>query len=759
MSCAVLQGIYLNPTSQPNPPEDGVSVYGDPALFFRTCDDYAPVPKYNQFCGAPLVQSQYTAACDPLMAQHQDNGELIFNQLIADGWSDWPLRSIPQFATDVLRTWNTSDQVEAPLVYGTDDGNIVAAWSPVLRQIAVGSGRGPQLEDTQFTSLRDVDGMAVSQQNPSLFYLQSTGLYRSRLSTSGNWSTSRLSSTLPFDSTHVIRMCVSGNANRVFVAVLEPSEIQVHAYTVSTQLWSICPNVPGSPTQLSSLTCNTTGTLVLCVAVETGIGRFYGMKFPLVVPFTNWIAWLNTYSGHLILAQAMSGNSAFVLRNGGALNGLYMVDFDVNVFVTQETAIAQPPLLAGDSIGGIAWNATRSQVASWIPKRGLYMSQGLPTQTNLWTLWSTAIELPLPPIVTGMSLSMYLSNSALCYFSEWVPKDDGFRTRAVLAGEDALSFFLQWAIRRLQTVILLDNGEIRAYQGNPLNDRLSFVSSTSDQTVSTHTLMSSNRFEIVLPRPNPVTVSKNGLYALIQSDQGVFRLVQNVINGAPVVAWGTLLTQRLTALRQAYVSNYCDQLPPSLLVDGMTNTYPDPRCLCYYPAELVAQMFNESLLLQNPAQYRLILGIAPCMNRVCINSKSEVSITSLYMRVEVVCPVTINVCTVALTIGGQGSLASDNVNVDNNCGSTAGKTPCASTCPVGTGCASDGFCALLCQSNADCGLETECQNGLCERQTSSSGGNALPIWAAVLIAAALIALIIGLSVGLTRRPPTAAPPT
>jgi len=47
--CQALFDIYRNPNSQPSPPQDGLTIYGDAGLLFQNCSTLPLVDVYNQY--------------------------------------------------------------------------------------------------------------------------------------------------------------------------------------------------------------------------------------------------------------------------------------------------------------------------------------------------------------------------------------------------------------------------------------------------------------------------------------------------------------------------------------------------------------------------------------------------------------------------------------------------------------------------------------------------------------------------------------
>lgn len=738
--CNDLLDIYINPSGDPTPPQNGTQIYGDVNLFFQGCSSRTFSQIYNDYCGIPSVNNDLTTKCASLLSTVQNSDTLLFNKILASLWQDWGSRSIPQFAS-VCANSTALTTLRASLDNTLVAGILNVTGSPPNKRLATTRLGGSVLNiENSSDTTGEVYATAVSSDSREIFFLTSAGLFR--MSASG--VTTRIGNVPPGNLDFIHQMCVSANGEVIFVS----TNLQfIYKFNYSNGDWDGLSWPEPIGFGVSQMATTSTGNYLVVGIIYFGV-TLRCIPYVWNASSNSWMNLLTEFTSNTqgypnAMSNFISGNTLFININAA---GLYLY----NLLTGEKTLLPAPggqyPYIIGCAMGGGILSVFVQGIAG---VTGVYVSRGIPSVIGDWTHISTSVQQFVgAPTISFQQITMTAS-SQYVFWNEYIPTTNRYQVRcAATTTSNALSLFVSPLAQSAYTV-LLNNGEIRCYTDNTLQTLL-FVSSTNDQTVTSSSLIASNNYTLVEPLLNPVTMSPNGLYALV-CEPNNYVLLQNVINGPQIVLWAAPVPQRQTNLTLAYPQNYCSAMPTNSRVQSFDNTFPDPRCLCWDPDFLVQQMFNVELLKQNPVQYQLMLAIAPCLDNTCVQERSKVSVTGFYMNSQIQCPAEINICTTALTLQGEAAIASGEVNVDNNCGTTAGQTPCSATCPVGTGCASNNFCSPLCTSNADCSTSQTCQGGICELIKKQSS-TAIPVWAIVLIVLVLLALlIVGIVLGLRSK--------
>ncbi len=740
VTCDDLQQFYTDPTNSET--ENGVQIYGDATLFFASQGGCGPsVPAevvYNSFCGTPSLVSTYKETCANLLNidNAKDNVNLIFNKIITQTYPSFGYTNIPQFASYAYHPLNFSTLT--PLIQSSFDGSTTASLG-LDGNLAIATSDNIELQ----SYISNVVAFCMANENGLIYYINLDGHTFTLNPITG---TTQQISLVPIVNLP-IRMISAALPNIAMACISLDDLDNIYQFDFVTQQWNAMPLPATVVTFNLEMTIDFAGTTLIFGAATAGNSTKPYISYPF--PSSNPIE-LNGLFGPL---NSFSSCAPFLIRNQtndhlemlsiweSSTSGTFI---SVNDIISLTSDIVVQPSDTDDFSLGISWSPQGNQYICFTQYHGLFYSKVRPTDITDWILISTNVQTS-NNLTSIPSLSLSIASQVI-YWPEYIPSTMTFAIRCATFNENPLSYFLN-SLSNVGSFYLLDNGEIRCYNNSNLTS-LVWVSSTSDQSIPSETLISNKSYVPILPDANPLTVSKNGLYALsFDIDTGLYELLQNVINGTEIMTWGGPTKE--APLRTAYKGNYCAFLPKNTQTGTITDTYPDPRCLCYNPRELTASLFNIDLLAANPAQLALVDSFSPCLFNSCTETRDTGTITASLMDEVIECPSTINLCSTIIQVGQDGAITAGTggVNVDTNCGGTAGQTPCSSTCPIGTGCAKDGFCSLLCDSNADCtGAGQKCLKGVCESSTSS--GESLPDWAIAVIVIGVVLLLIGIGFGI-----------
>jgi hypothetical protein len=753
--CSVLKSFYEDPTQSGR--ENGVQIYGDVDMFFQSlggCDINTP-PEiiYNHYCITQSGNSVFKDGCAQYLNDSgaKDKPMLIYNKILDENYPDFNYTYISQFASFCTHP-SLGINTSSPNVQSSFSGNITASIT-TSGTLLVALGGATELVATSVTTAIQ---FTMANDTGLIYYIDNSGQTFGFVPQTGK-STLLSTMAIPFSPQTMLASAIPG----LGLAVLCSGDLSnVYRFQFSTGTWTAIP-ITGGPffaynTQMAIDMVGDT----LVFGANTGLGQPF--KPFIVTSFAS--ATSASLIGFLPSTASFFGCSPLLLRNNNTgnleilsiwqdINGLSSIKIG-DIINATVTIIPQPILddnkLDTVPILGIAWSNQRNQFTCFTKYNGTFYCAIQPSSTNQWTKISFSIQ-TTHNAQGNLPVSVTVSNQML-FWSEYIPGAAQYSIRVATFNADSLSFFFN-SLASLGFFYLLDNGELRCYESESLTAKLLWCSSTNDQSSPSNTLINNGNYVLVTPQDNPLTISKNGLYGLSSDPKTkIVKLFQNAINTQQIVTWGG--QDKLPALRNSYQLNYCSFLPKNQQTGTITDTFPDPRCLCYYPRELTASLFNVDLLSANPAQLKLVDSISPCLFGTCTASKGNGTITSSLMTQVVQCPTTINLCSTIIQLGQDSSInaGKGGINIDNNCGGASGKTPCSSTCPVGMGCAKDNFCSLLCDNNSDCiGLGGNCSKGVCQLNSSSSGG--LPDWGIALIVIGVFLVLLGIALGIyyTRK--------
>lgn len=784
--CLEAQVFYDNPEN-PTASQfwEGASVYGDQSLFFNAqggcnvADNNAKAITYNHYCGTATSNSDYIERCTSLWQSVSGNSNLVFHKIVDNEWDNFNYTQIPNFSMwgSENRKFHFSNSIFA--LKKTFNGSVTLAYSSLNQ-----SGFFISLLNSTIVHLiapgLPVICVALCRQTGLVYYVTNdlhTYSYDPFLEKSKKLSTVAAPFTNLNDDLPNI-MYSSAMPGFLLIATKQFTD-KMYKYDFETNLWSpvtlFIPNFSFSGAFASTLVGDVwlVGLYNNLIVNPNNISPepFYSVNgsilisvpFPVVLPnvFTNCdeTIYRNQDTGQYNAFMGWSTTNINLYNN---LTELQVCELGPDTF--NRVNVIKPPAHADSTYIGMGWGGIGSNYVLFDAVAGCLISQTVPTFDNNWTQLSSFVY-NQNSITTGFA--MFVGGNTVTW-PQWGSDGDvsapltdnwwGIKIASISQFvtlisnptnpnlfTESLSFFMNTLISLPgASFILLDNGEIRCYSSMNISSNTTcyWISSTSDQSVPSSTIITAKNYVQILFE-NALTVSANGLYILSFTPQtGKWLLMQNVINGSAIAAWGSK-----GVLIPTYQDNYCNEMPTNANTAGIKNTFPDPRCLCYNPRELTASLFNVELLASNPAQLLLLDSTSPCLFKDCTQERGTDTITGIYMDDQVKCPSTITICSTILNVGQDGSISTGTgVNVDQNCGGTAGKTPCSSTCPVGMGCAKDGFCALSCVDNSECvGSGQTCNAGVCELAKNS--GTAIPDWAIALIVIVFVFLILGISLG------------
>jgi hypothetical protein len=742
VTCSQLQQFYTDPTNSGT--EDGVQIYGDASLFFVSqggCDSTVPPEVvYNSFCGTPSLDSNYKESCQNILATGgtKDSSNLIYHKIISNNYPEFGYTNIPQFASYAYHPLDFNNL--PPPIQASFSGNVTASLgSNGTLAIAI-------LGNIELSAVvTNVISFCMANQTGLLYYINSNGNTFSYNPLTGK---SQQISSEPIVNLP-IRM-ISAALPNIAMAYISLSDLaNIYQFDFPSNQWIAMP-LPAPVFSFNlEMSIDFAGTTLIFGASLTSTSSakpYISSPFPTSnpVPLLFFIPTANSFitcAPFLIRNQSTNNFEMLSIWQTTSIGTFIAINDLTNL---TSTVIVQPSATINPSIG-ISWSPQGNQIVCFTQFNGLFYSPVIPTTISDWIMLSSSVQTSTSPSIIG-TLSITVTNQ-LIYWPEYIPSSQYFALRCATFFANPLSYFLN-SLSNFGFFYLLDNGEIRCYASTSLTAGIIWISSTSDQNIPSATLLTNGSYVPILPNENPLTISKNGLYALsFDINTGLFQLLQNVINGTDIVTWGG--TANIASLRAAFQTNYCANLPQNMQTGTITNTYPDPQCLCYNPRKLTASLFNVDLLSSNPAQLLLVDSISPCLFGGCTETRGKGTITDTFMNTSVKCPSTINLCSTIIQLGQDGSInaGKGGVNIDTNCGGSAGQTPCSSTCPVGMACASDGFCSIVCETNAGCpGAGQKCLKGVCD--SSAADEKTLPDWAIALIVIGSVLLLILLAFGI-----------
>ncbi len=702
-------------------------IYTDTDLFFESCGDCTSssslVHIYNKFiAGLPSNNEEFVQQGELLRNEVSNNPDLIYNIMLDNVWPNFNYTHIPQFSS-------------------------IASVAPILLANNIQS---------------NYSGTVVAACYGDTLYICKKGIV--------------LLNTL----INIKSFCVVGSTNYIYYMNIDDEMFLYNVDTSEVERIYI-PIQPVLEVTNKLVSCGILGTSLvklqttsnILITAQTTVYKFDFTAF----------AWIQIqspqiFSQYTFTAIDVAGTALFVMTESGeSSKGFISYPFgsnfqEISILTGQSLLQCAPTLLANNESGGLNLlcialqqiriydiiNQTLVTILSQPSGQLRSLDWGI-TYNNIVCATTTAIYnnnfynstdwIKIAHVLNPNLLphfNLVASGSRAYYVDHLSDSDTSVVIKCVITQPEALSFIINLSHAQNLKIYLFDNGEIRCYEHESFDEFTIplFISSTNDQTIPTITQMMRNEYVPILPT-NSITVSANGLYILVlDTSLQRYRLYQNVINTSAIVRWQGLATEG--DLRVLYEVGYCDKMPKNNLTGEFTNTFPDPRCLCFQPKELVAKLFNLSLLSTNPTQLQLLYSLVPCITKTCMRSKSTTSILSQYMNTEITCDKTINICTTVLDAGVGGSIEVGQANIESNCGTNAGKTPCSSTCPVGTACASNGYCALVCKVDSDCGTGY-CKGGICEFENINSKAS-LSTWIIALIVVGIVILLVGISVAI-----------
>jgi hypothetical protein len=724
VTCDQLQKFYSDPTNTGT--DSALQIYGDAALFFASqggCSTSIP-PEivYNSYCGTPSLNTNYKQSCTNLLniGGAKDSQDLIFNKIVQQNFPNFDYTTVRQFAGYAFPNLEFSNA--PPLIQSSFSGAVVASLSKESSTLIVATSGKIQLQ----TLISNVISFCMANENGLIYYVKTNGhtfTYNAITKVE-----TQISNTPMVNLPERMISCALPDISLACFSLADKDNI--YRFDFTTFDWGTVP-LPAAIFRFNlDMAMDFAGTTLIFGAALTSSSD---SEVYIVSPF---LIRNQTNNGHFQMLAVWDtiSNTAIIINDLTDLT-----DDSVKL-----------PIHTGEPILGVFWGPQQNQYVCFVQYKGIYYSPIRPTVNSDWTQLSTSIQsINSPASISSLSLALA---SQVIYWPEYIPATATFSIRYATFNANPLSYFLT-GLSKLGFFYLLDNGEIRCYDSKSITASVIWTSSTNDQSVPSSTLLSNGGYVEVIAVDNPITVSNNGLYMVtFDSATGLFSLLQNVINGTEIVTWGA--SSKLPELRTSFKINYCANLPTNDKTGTITNTFPDPRCLCYYPRELTASLFDVDLLASNPAQLALIDSISPCLFGTCTQTRAAGTITSTLMDSVVKCPNAITLCSTIINIGQEGSInaGKGGVNVDTNCAGATGQTPCSSTCPVGMACAKNNFCSPICDTNADClGAGQKCLKGVCESSTDAN--EPLPDWAIVLIAigAALVLIGIALAIYYTRR--------
>jgi hypothetical protein len=707
----------------------GAPIYGDPTLFFQAQGGCNPVGDqaliFNRFCGTPTSISAFLTDCNNLFITNQDNAGLVLNQILQQTWPDFGLTAVPQFAS-----------ICGPLDFSTIPyaGDLQSSFSGNVSAAVSGSGQlyTATTQSIQFhpASPINVQAFGIVGQTGLIYYLDATFIMHSFNALTNVDTMLGSDALIPTP----VLMRANSIGTSVFVLATSLGSVTIETFDVTTQSWQT-PILTGAnaPPKFALALDYIGSTMVVGdtqnLFLNTGSG--FQAKFQSLGVFRS--------CGSIIV----NGQLPVVMEDGSGDQLLYLCDLQQLTSVS----IPLPPNPGAPHFNFLDWNSQGFNWVTSINNDGIWWCPQQPTSSSDWIHLSTQegggggtkVAIPtLRPIV---------------YWITYINATSKASIRCASTSPNPLAFFIN-TMTANGVVILLDNGEIRAYDSLGFQE-LRWISTTNDQSLPSDTLIATNKYIQVQPNINPITISLNGFYAL-SALQGQAILLQNIINQPSMELWSALNTQRQAeAITNGYPLNYCGNLPKDGQVGAFKNTFPDPRCLCYYPDELVAAMFNVDLLKSNPVQLKEMEAIAPCTSTTCTLERGLTSVTGYFMTDVVQCPSSIAICTTLLNIGTGGEIDTGVVSVSNNCGSAGTNgVPCSSTCPLGSACAKNNFCASICSVNSDClGAGEECIDKVCQQPEKVPPSTGFPTWAIAIIVVVVVLGFVGIGLGVyyTRK--------
>ncbi len=789
--CTDTELFYQNPENPTlNQLWEGTSIYSDQALFFQAVggcnvigDNDQKAITYNHFCGTAQMNSNYVASCTSLLQEIQGNVNLIFQNIVASEWDNFNYTQVPNFSM-----WGSEDRKfhKSNTIFPlkkTFDNSVTLAYSSSDDSGAFYVSLFGATIVQRIPPLLPVICVALCRQTGFIYYV-TNDLQTHSYDPFTNRSTQLSTVAAPFtnlnnDLPNV--MYSSGMPGFLLIATKQFTD-KMYKYNFTTNLWSpvtlFIPNYNFSGAFASTLVGD-----VWMVGIYNSLildpknispepfysvngGPLISVPFPVVFPnvFTNCdeTIYRNQDTGQY---NALIGWSTTNINLYNNVTSIQVCELGPDTFV--RTNIPLPPTAIDSTFIGIGWGGIGSNYVVFDAVKGCFVSQSTPSFATAWTQVSNFVYND-NMVLTGFA--MYVGGNTV-HWPQWGSDGDvsaplsknwwGIKLASISQFiqlplqptnpnifAESLSFFMNTLISLPgASFILLNNGEIRCYSsisGIGSGTVCYWISGTSDQSVPSSTLIAAQEFVQIL-FVNSLTVSSNGLYILsFNRSTGEWLLMQNVINGTAIAQWGSKDELLIT-----YQDNYCNEMPKNAETNKIKDTFPDPRCLCYNPRQLTASLFNVELLATNPAQLLLLDSTSPCLFKDCTEERGIGTITGIYMDEQVKCPSQITICSTILNVGQDGSISTGTeIIVDQNCGGTSGKTPCSATCPVGMGCATDGFCALSCLENSECiGGGKTCNGGVCEVVTKTGSGLAIPDWAIAVIVIVLVFLIMGISLG------------
>ena len=715
---------------------NGPDTYGNARVISKRCYGYTKPEKFNAYCQIPTLSNAFTGKCDALSSEVKDDGMMIYNNIMRNSIDDWITTLIP---------------------------------SPPM---------------SCATSARENQLMCLAAGNYMMNYTVPTNTedpFNVRISTIGAPNANVRISTFGAPSNVPYAIYAMDGLGNLYYCIeqhldIGKNGISIHKYDPSNNTTAILFSVTWS--RMDAIVPSPDGKTIYVIGSFISLWKEGFDDIKLLTALS---------PGMIVVAGGNVGRYMSKVNNNGVLGVVVKTPFVVNGDNRNYFDYYRYKDDVWDKVseGGVDVALPTLSVSNWedifvssthhMNDDGIVLLGRLDTKkhivkivrVDLMNLAAKIVSNELPSNLVGFLPSP--SFATMWLFAEggdvFTTTDVGLNVQLhtnpgasvmVAAAVNEHSIYYAFGPSGNQTVSLYDNRQeyhlfrtiMAAHPGYKLYfmdnaDIVVFDESTNLPLFHTNTNDGQNfntlmaRGEFVKFSPTDITIiSHNGLYKLDLPTDDTMILSFNSVNSPGFVNSCTSLASRGDRCTGA-TKEYCNSMTDP---KGFFN---DPRCFCFENNEgIVASMFNTELLKQSPALYNQLLGIAPCMSKVCqpfTNNNTWIG----HKIMEYDCATTINICTNVLTLGQEAEINGDIV-VETNCGSSSSKTPCSSTCPIGQTCDTDTqFCTNHCINDSQCNSGDACDlnNQYC-RATSKINSDDMSTKVVIGIVVGVVVLLV-----------------